>query len=158
MKKLEVSPVGLVENNENGMLIKLEPEYISGLKALEGFSHINVIWWFSDFDSMEFREGVEMPQPYKKAPEVMGVFATRSPIRPNPIAVSTVEVLQVNYEQGIIRVAYIDANDQTPVLDLKPYTPSMDRIEKPSVPSWCSHWPESVEASGQFPWENEFNF
>jgi hypothetical protein len=44
------------------------------------------------------------------------------------------------------------------VLDLKPYTPSIDRVESPSVPEWCDHWPKSYEESGGFDWEAEFNF
>lgn len=52
----------------------------------------------------------------------------------------------------------IDANDNTPVLDIKPYTPSFDRVETPGVPVWCSEWPKSTEASGCFNWEQVFNF
>ena len=43
------------------------------------------------------------------------------------------------------------------ILDLKPYTPSVDRVEKPSIPEWSSHWPLCCEESGDFDWENEFN-
>ena len=66
--------------------------------------------------------------------------------------------IQIDHENGLIRIAYIDADDGTPVLDLKPYTPSLDRVESPDVPDWCAHWPRSVEESGDFDWENEFNF
>lgn len=44
------------------------------------------------------------------------------------------------------------------ILDIKPYTPSVDRVEKPNVPKWCSHWPMSYEESGDFNWEDEFLF
>lgn len=88
----------------------------------------------------------------------MGIFATRSPIRPNPIALTAVEIIHVDYQSGIIQIAYIDANDGTPVLDIKPYTPNLDRVETPVVPEWCSHWPKSLEESGTFAWEQEFNF
>ena len=101
---------------------------------------------------------LEMPRPYKKAPEVMGVFATRSPIRPNPIALTTAQVINIDYEKGIIQVAAIDANDNSPVLDIKPYTPSLDRVEVPDVPKWCSHWPKSLEESEDYDWESELNF
>ncbi len=47
---------------------------------------------------------------------------------------------------------------RTPVLDIKTYTPSLDRIEAPGVPEWCSHWPKSAEASEHFDWASEFNF
>lgn len=120
--------------------------------------HYNVIWWFSDFDHEETRNILETPQPYKKAPKVMGVFATRSPVLPNPIALTTVQVIHIDYQNGIIQIAYIDANDSTPVLDIKPYTPSLDRVETPSVPKWCCHWPKNLEDSGNYDWENEFNF
>ena len=55
-------------------------------------------------------------------------------------------------------LAYIDAENGTPVLDVKPYTPSLDRVERPDVPGWCAHWPKSAEASGDFDWEKVFNF
>ena len=88
----------------------------------------------------------------------MGIFATRSPQRPNPIALSVAEILYIDHEAGVIYIAYADARQGSPVLDLKPYTPSLDRVEHPQVPDWCGHWPRSLEESGDFDWENEFNF
>lgn len=158
MQNLSVSPIGRINANADGMCIKLEPKYIPALQALDGFSHLSVIWWFSDFDNEDMRNILETEQPYKKAPDNMGIFATRSPIRPNPIALTTVQVIHIDYESGVIQIAYIDANDNTPVLDIKPYTPSFDRVETPGVPKWCAHWPKSLEQSASFNWENEFNF
>lgn len=154
----QLKPIGKINNDENGAFIQLEPEYIPGLQALDGFSHINVIWWFSDCDNNIDRHGLQCKQPYKDAPEVMGVFATRSPARPNPIALTASEVISIDFDKGIIRVTFIDANDNTPVLDIKPYTPSFDRVETPGIPAWCSEWPKSMEASGYFNWEQVFNF
>ncbi|MBE6011452.1 SAM-dependent methyltransferase [Anaeropeptidivorans aminofermentans] len=158
MQKFNVNPIGKISINKDGMFIKLERKYIPALKALNGFSHLNVIWWFSGFDNEETRNILETPQPYKNAPEVMGIFATRSPVRPNPIALTAVEIIHIDYENGTIQIAYIDANDNSPVLDIKPYTPSLDKVENPSVPEWCCHWPKSLEDSANFDWENEFNF
>ncbi len=158
MQNFQVNSIGKISVNEGGMFIELEPKYIPALQALDGFSHLNIIWWFSDFDNKEARNTLETQQPYKKAPAVMGIFATRSPIRPNPIALSVIEIIRIDYEKGIIQIAYIDANDGTPVLDIKPYTPSLDRVETPGVPEWCSHWPQNLEESGSFNWEDEFNF
>ena len=158
MHHYTVSQIGTVHVNEKGMSIELDPKYIPALQALDGFSHLNVIWWFSDFDSEEMREVLEIEQPYRTAPETMGVFATRSPIRPNPIAFTTVQVIQINHENGIIQIAYIDADDGSPVLDIKPYTPSLDRVEAPCVPEWCTHWPACLEESESFEWGNEFHF
>jgi tRNA-Thr(GGU) m(6)t(6)A37 methyltransferase TsaA len=158
MKKFEVVSIGKINVNEEGMFIVLEPKFIPALKALDGFSHLSVIWWFSELDNPEMRSILEMPKPYKNGPDVMGIFSTRSPVRPNPLALTAVQVISIDYDKGIIKIAYIDANDGTPVLDIKPYTPSIDRIEKPSVPEWCSHWPTSNEQSANFAWEKEFNF
>lgn len=158
MKKFEVEPIGKIKVCEGGMFIELAPKYVPALQGLDGFSHLNVLWWFSDFDNAEMRSIFEASQPYKTAPPVMGIFATRSPIRPNPVALTAAQVIHIDYEKGVIQIAYIDAKDGTPVLDLKPYTPSLDRVENPGVPEWCSHWPKSLEESGDFPWENEFNF
>lgn len=150
--------IGKVKNDGEGTYIQLDKEYILGLKALDGFSHINVIWWFSGCDNEEDRHELQTSQPYKDAPETMGVFATRSPARPNPIALTTSEVIGIDFESGAIQVAFIDADDGTPVLDIKPYTPSFDRVEAPEVPAWCSGWPMSTEESGCFDWEQVFNF
>ncbi len=158
MTNFQVKPIGKISVNEGGMFIKVDQKFIAALQALNGFSHLNVIWWFNDFDNEEARNIIDTQQPYKNAPEVMGIFATRSPIRPNPIALSAVQVINIDYENGIIQITYIDANDGSPVLDIKPYTPSLDRVENPEVPKWCSHWPKSLEKSGDFDWEKEFNF
>ena len=154
----QVKSIGKAMSDENGSFIRLEPEYIPGLQALEGFSHINVLWWFSDCDNEEDRHALQTRQPYQGAPEIMGVFATRSPARPNPIALTASEVIGIDFAHGIIRVAFLDANDGTPVLDIKPYTPSFDRVETPGVPAWCSGWPKSTEASGCFDWGQAFSF
>ena len=158
MQTFQVKPIGKIKVNEEGMFIEVDKQYVPALKALDGFSHLNIIWWFSDFDTEEMRAVLEAPKPYKKSPDTMGIFATRSPVRPNPIALSTVQVISVDHKRGIIQIPYIDANDGSPLLDIKPYTPSLDRIEKPAVPDWCKHWPPSVEKSASFDWSKEFNF
>ncbi|MGL5512507.1 MAG: SAM-dependent methyltransferase [Sporomusa sp.] len=157
MDKFQVKAIGKISISTIGMCIELEPKYIPALQALDGFSHVNVIWWFSDFDTEEAQSILEIPQPYKNGPDVVGIFATRSPVRPNPIALTAVQVIQIDHEKGLIQIAYIDANDGTPVLDIKPYTPSLDRVETPGVPEWCKHWPMSVEKSEDFDWEKVFS-
>ena len=71
----------------------------------------------------------------------MGIFATRSPARPNPIALSTAQVIRIDHASGVIQIAYTDADNQTPVLDIKP-TPQAWTGRSPAVPDWCSHWPK----------------
>ncbi|MFT3983161.1 MAG: SAM-dependent methyltransferase [Lachnospiraceae bacterium] len=158
MSNFSVHPIGRIRNGEAGTIIEVEKEYWPALLELEGFSHINVLWWFSNFDDAQFRSTLQTERPYKGAPAVMGIFSTRSPVRPNPIALTAAEVIRIDHENGLIHIAYIDADDNTPVLDIKPYTPSLDRIEAPQVPAWCAHWPKSMEESASFAWENEFLF
>ena len=85
-------------------------------------------------------------------------LASLPPVRPGgPLALSCAGIIGLDEENGVIRLDYLDADDGSPVLDIKPYTPSLDRVEHPAVPVWCSHWPESVEASGDFDWEREIS-
>ena len=81
MTTYQLHPIGTIHNNGEDMFLTLSPEYIPALQALDGFSHLQVLWWFSDFDTKEARAVLETEQPYKNAPAVMGIFATRSPIR-----------------------------------------------------------------------------
>lgn len=158
MQTFQVRPVGQVQFMEEGAVLQLEREFAPALRGLEGFSHVQVIWWFSELDQEELRRTLEVPKPYKGSPEVMGIFSTRSPVRPNPLALTAVQIIRVDEEQGVIYIPYIDAHPGTPILDIKPYTPSLDRVESPDVPDWCTHWPKSLEDSADFPWEKEFNF
>ncbi len=158
MKQFYVNPVGKIISNGNGFFIRIDEKYIPALKELDGFSHVNIIWWADKCDSEEMRNILTTNQPYKNSPSVMGIFATRSPLRPNPVAVSTAQIIHTDYERGIIQIAYTDAEDNTPVIDLKPYTASLDRVDNFVSPEWCRHWPESIEKSGDFNWEDEFNF
>ena len=158
MNDIKVFPIGKIENKNNETRIVLDPRYKKGLKGLAGYSHVQVIWWADGCDNEKDRGTLIEERPYKNGPEKIGVFALHSPERPNPILVSNVNIAYVDAENGILGLYYIDAFGGTPVLDLKPYVPSVDRVEKPGVPDWCSHWPMSYEGSGSFNWEAEFNF
>ena len=158
MKQFYIDSVGKIISNENGFFVKIDKKFIPALKELDTFSHVNIIWWADKCDSRELRDSLTTEKPYKNSPSVMGIFATRSPARPNPMAVSTAEIIHIDYEKGLIQITYIDADNDTPVIDLKPYTPSLDRVENFTSPEWCSHWPESTEKSGDFNWKDEFNF
>lgn len=158
MKTYSVTPIGKVKVQAERVQLVLDEVFIPALTQLAGFSHIQVLWWFDKSDTVASRTKYLEQSPYRQAPPVMGVFATRSPERPNPIALSCVRITQLHREDGVIDLAYIDAADGSPVLDIKPYTPSLDRVEAPAVPAWCAHWPHSVEMAGSFAWSKEFNF
>ena len=158
MQQFTIWPIGRIQVTEEGTFIQLSPPYAPALEGLEGFSHLQILWWFDGCDQPESREKLTVKQPYTQGPAVLGTFATRSPERPNAIALSTAQVLAVDPAAGRVQLAYIDAQNDSPLLDIKPYTPSLDRAEHPSVPAWCAHWPQSLEESADFDWAAEFNF
>jgi len=98
--------------------IEVFPEFAPGLDGLEGFSHILVIFHFHRAGGSK----LEVVPPGESKPR--GVFATRSPHRPNPLGLSVLRLL--GREGGRLKVSGVDLIDGTPVLDIKPYT-SRDR-------------------------------
>jgi tRNA-Thr(GGU) m(6)t(6)A37 methyltransferase TsaA len=98
-------------------VLELRPEFEPGLDDIEGFSHLFVIWLFDRVDGYDL---VAMP-PTDDRPH--GVFATRSPRRPNPIGLTVVELL--GRDGPRLRVRGIDMLDGTPILDIKPYLSSV---------------------------------
>lgn len=158
MNDITVCPIGKIVAENDEFKIVLEPAYRAGLKGLSGYSHVQILWWMDKCDNPKDRATLIEKKPYTKGPEEIGVFALRSPERPNPIAVSNANIAYIHEESGMIGLYYIDAFPGSLILDLKPYTPSIDRIEHSSSPAWCNHWPKSYEESAEFDWEAEFNF
>ena len=154
---IQVSPIGIIHAKNGRSCIELKKEYKEGLTSLEGFSHVQIVWWGNLFESPEHRNQLINEKPYKTSPEKVGVFATRSQFRPNPILITTIYVEDIDFDKGIIYTPYIDAENNTPVLDIKPYH-LYERVEHCHVPQWCSHWPASYENAASFDWEKEFNF
>ena len=114
-------PKGCGARHEAEGFIEVLPEFEAGLLDVEGFSHLFVVWVF---DRAEGFELVGTP-PTDDRPH--GVFATRSPRRPNPLGLSVVRLL--GREGRRLRVAGLDMLDGTPVLDLKPYLTSVPESE-----------------------------
>ena len=152
------SPVGSICFDGILPYIQIDAAYRPALSGLKGFGFIQVLWWFSGCDDPQSRAALTERRPDTRGPRQVGTFATRSPRRPNPLGLSCAQVLDIDEAGGVIRLAYIDADAGTPVLDIKPYTPSLDRVEYPQVPTWCAHWPQSIEQSGEFDWSKEFCF
>ena len=100
---------------------ELEPEYMDGLRSLDGFSHIILLYWFHRAKSSSL-----IVTPYLDE-QAHGVFATRSPFRPNPIGISVVRL--ENIERNILNISCVDMADGTPVLDIKPYVPGLNPRE-----------------------------
>ena len=153
-EKISVVKIGVVRTDKGNFRIELADQYIESLCNIAGFSHLQILWW-GHLNSGEIEQ--VLCKPYKNGPDKIGVFATRSPIRPNPILLTNIYVQNIDFQKGIIYTPYIDAEDGTPVLDIKPYNKT-ERIKECSVPEWCSHWPEYYEDAATFNWGNEFNF
>jgi tRNA (adenine37-N6)-methyltransferase len=153
-----VKPVGTVHAHEGLFSIEIAEAFRPALIGLDGFGHILVLWWCDKVDTEEYRSETICRKPYAKGPETIGIFATRSPVRPNPIALSAVPVLGIDTASGIITVPFIDADDGTPVLDIKPYLPATERVRDVMVPAWSSHWPQWYEDNWGFDWAAEFTF
>jgi tRNA (adenine37-N6)-methyltransferase len=119
-----LNPIGHVAGGEGGFTLRIDEQYREALLGLEGFSHINVLFWCHYLDTREYREITVGDKPYKQGPDQVGIFATRSPARPNPIALTAVPVLDIDYETGVIQIAFIDAEPDSPVLDIKPFSRS----------------------------------
>ena len=144
-----ISPIGYIRRENNNVFLDIKDEYIKGLKEIENFSHIQVFWWFSKFDSEHYRNTLLCNPPYD-APET-GVFACRSPIRPNPIALTTVKILEIDQENGLIFINNIDAFSDSPIIDIKGYFPVCDRVKDYIGPKWASDWPDWLPDEGQSP-------
>lgn len=118
---------GLVEAIKGRIVF--EPEYRNpdALRGLEGFSHIWLIWQFSEAIRDTWSPTVRPPR--LGGNERIGVFATRSPFRPNPIGLSSVKLegIELNTSLGpILHVSGVDLLDKTPIYDIKPYLPYTD--------------------------------
>jgi len=96
----------------------LEPEFEPGLKDLEGFSHLILVYYF------HLSRGFELEVVPFLDHEPRGLFATRAPRRPNPIGLSTVRLVKV--EGQVLHLEDVDMVDGSPLLDLKPYVPEFD--------------------------------
>ena len=142
-----VHPIGYVRRQKERVYLEILEPYVPAMKELEQFSHVQVFWWFSQFDDEMYRQVLQSEEAPYEAP-VMGVFSCRSPVRPNPIALTTARMLGVDHDKGEIDVTNIDAFDGTPVLDLKAYIPVCDRVQKVGVGEWASDWPEWLPEEG----------
>ena len=123
--------------------IVFEPEYrnMDALRGLEEFSHLWLVWQFSKATREDWSPLVRPPR--LGGNEKMGVFATRSPFRPNAIGLSSVELEKVELDRElgpVIHVRGVDLMDGTPIFDIKPYLPYAD-----SHPEACGGWTDHLE-------------
>ena len=142
----EILSIGIIKQKGKRTFICLEKDHIQYLQKIKGFSHLNMIWYFNRLDGNNFRKMLVGNPPYE-APKT-GVFASRSPVRPNPLALSVCSVLNINYEKGEVEISAVDAFNKTPVIGLIGYCKELDFVENFRVPEWLSHWPEYFSEGG----------
>jgi tRNA-Thr(GGU) m(6)t(6)A37 methyltransferase TsaA len=156
-KSVAIAPIGLIHTPFKhaqgtpiqgiaGMraegIVEVLPDLIEGLRDLEGFDRLWLIYQFDRASDVQL-----IVRPYLDT-TVRGVFATRSPVRPNHIGISVVRLLQI--EQNRLHVADVDMLDGTPLLDIKPYVPAFDSFEQ-SGAGWLKGKSASeVMADGRF--------
>ena len=132
---LTLTSIGTVEKEGERRYIRVDERYREALTGLAGFSHILVLWWADRF--AEYRDQVPMSMELPYAADVTaGLFATRSPVRPNPIGLNTARIVRVDVAAGEVELDEIDAYAGTQVLDLKPYYGCIDRVKEYAQPEW----------------------
>lgn len=108
--------------------VELDAAFRPGLQDLEKFSHAILLYWMH-----EARRDLLVQVP-RNSGKTHGTFALRSPVRPNPIALSVVRILKVDADAGRIDIDAIDCLDGTPLLDIKPYRPGVDAVPDATTP------------------------
>ena len=141
---MDLKPIGIINNaitkrsdketwKSTVSNIVLDSSFEKALDHLDEFSHIIVIYWLHKISSGE--RNVEKVHPKgKKDLPLVGVLASRSPARPNPIGIATVRLQ--SRDRNVLRVKGLDALDGTPVLDIKPFIPNYDCPAKAITPGW----------------------
>ncbi len=130
--------IGVVEEaGEQKAKIRVFPEFCSGLKGVEGFSHLIILYWIHLRDSEKERHTLLVFPRRHRANVETGVFACRSPSRPNPIGLCVVELVEV--ENCVLTVRGLNAFEGSPLIDIKPYIPKIDSFPEARIPNWALH-------------------
>ncbi len=139
---IKIKPLGKAKNNiSKPMLpgwkdviteIVIDKRYTKGLDGIEDYSHVIIVYWMDKEKECHLKHH---PQGKRDIPYV-GIFACRCPQRPNRIAISTVEL--VSKKGNVLKVLGLDIINNTPILDIKPYTPQYDEVKNAQVPDWIS--------------------
>lgn len=115
------------ERADGPATVEIEAPYRPGLAGLERASHVILLYWMD-----QARRDLVVQRP-RHLGEARGTFALRSPVRPNPIALAVTRLLAVDVETGRLTVEMVDCLDGTPLVDVKPYHPSIDSVPEATV-------------------------
>lgn len=140
MQQITINPIGIIRTPHTGIknmpiqplasenakgYIELLPQYVPGLKDLEGFSHITLLYHFHKIKEFNL-EVVPFMDTEKR-----GIFACKAPKRPNAIGLSTVKLIRI--EKNMIHIEQVDMLDGTPLIDIKPFYPRYDNRENVKI-------------------------
>lgn len=138
----KINSIGSIRNVNGKCYVQLEQ-----MQQITS-SHIIIYWWFHKFDAALYRGVTMCDPPYENAPKT-GIFATRSPVRPNPIAMTIARVTNIDPEQKRIYLNGIESFDRTPCIGISEYQPDRDCRTDCRVPEWLEHWPDSLDDKEQ---------
>ncbi|MAG15515.1 tRNA (N6-threonylcarbamoyladenosine(37)-N6)-methyltransferase TrmO [Candidatus Woesearchaeota archaeon] len=141
MEEIKLTPIGSVRNNikearfgnfaDEISEIIIDEKFAEALKGLDDYSHVIIVYWM---DKVNKHVITHRPQGNPEVP-IVGIFACRCPERPNPVAITTVQLLGI--EGNKVKVKGLDILDGTPVIDIKPYWPQYDKVDG-SIPDWVN--------------------
>ena len=134
LQSFYLEPIGMVRKNGKKTKIEVYDDFAGGLLGLEGFSHIFVFYWFDQNDTSEKRKTLQVHPRKDPRNPLTGVFATHSPLRPNPIALTLCKIVAI--AGTIIEIEEIDAYDGSPVIDIKCYVPAAVEDKDVRQPDW----------------------
>jgi tRNA-Thr(GGU) m(6)t(6)A37 methyltransferase TsaA len=141
--EIVLKPIGTIRTTAVGDEVRektrtsqvvIRKELTTALDGIDGFSHLFVLFWLHETSEGQRKTLKVHPRGRKDLP-LLGVFATRTMLRPNPVGLTLVELVKV--EGNVLTVRGLDAFDGTPVLDIKPFD-SWDNVETAKVPEWWS--------------------
>ena len=136
-----LKPIGVVRTTASGDEVRdktrtsqvvINSDLAEALEGVDGFSHLFVLFWLHEILENQ-RKTLKVHPRGRKVLPLLGVFATRTMLRPNPVGLKLVELVKI--ESNILTVRGLDAFDGTPVLDIKPFD-SWDEAETAKVPEW----------------------
>lgn len=131
-----IRPIGHVEKTDTGIYLVINSEIWDATVHVDLFSHLIILWWIHERDTKEDRSTLTSNPPKNKGDEPSGAFSCRSPSRPNPIGHTIVKLLDVDVENTRLKIDHMDATHGSPIIDIKPYLPSSDRVDNVRVAPW----------------------
>ena len=139
-KQGKLSFIGVVESaGEEEARVRIFPEFCEGLKEINRFSHLIVLYWIHLRDTKEERRILQVYPKRHAVKTKVGVFACRSPSRPNLIGLSIVKLVKTSACN--LTVKGLDAIEGSPIIDIKPYIPKANSVPEAQVPKWTQHGP-----------------